>query len=151
MDLYPSTYEMAVRLALAALFGGALGFEREWRKKPAGLRTHMMVALGSAMFSLIGLELYSWVAPAESETARVDPIGIVQGVITGIGFLGAGCIIQGGGKVQGLTTAGSVWLAGAVGLSVGGGLYVGAAVAVSVALVILAGLGKLEARLSRGD
>ncbi|HMB68824.1 MAG TPA: MgtC/SapB family protein [bacterium] len=146
MDLYPSTQEMVIRLILAALLGGLLGLEREWRKKPAGLRTHMMVSLGAATFTLIALDLYSFVAPGEGGRASVDPIRIVDAVATGIGFLGAGCIIQGRGSVQGLTTAGSLWLAGAIGLSAGGGLYLLAAAAIVIAVVILAVIGRLEAR-----
>ena len=147
MDLYPSTSEMVIRLILAALLGGVLGLEREWRRKPAGLRTHMMVSLGAATFSLIALDLYAWVAPGEGGRASVDPIRIVDAVATGIGFLGAGCIIQSRGSVRGLTTAGSLWLAGAIGLSTGGGLYPVAATAIVIAVVILAVIGRLEARL----
>ncbi len=146
MDVHPSFEEMVLRLALATVFGGVLGLEREWRKRPAGLRTHMMVSLGSAAFTLIGLDLFAVVGPAGSSAARVDPLRLVEAVATGIGFLGAGSIIRHNGTVEGLTTAGSLWLAGAMGLCTGGGLYGLAGVTVVLAWIILAALGLLEAR-----
>jgi len=147
MDTFPSTYEIWGRLALAMFFGGLLGLEREWSKKPAGLRTHIMVALGAACFALVGFALYASVVRHGSEIARIDPIRIVEGVVGGIGFLGAGAIIQGRGSVAGLTTAGSLWLAGAVGLACGGGHYGLAMASVTLGLITLALLGMLEKHL----
>src|SRR5262249_55755853 len=124
---------------LALVLGGLLGLEREWRRKPAGLRTHMMVALGAATFTLVTLRLY-----AHLDGTRADPSRVVEAVVTGLGFLGAGSIIQSRGSVEGLTTAGSLWLAGGVGLAAGfGDLWV-ALCAVGFGLVVLYALGRLE-------
>ena len=144
MDTFPSTLEIWARLALAMLFGGLLGLEREWSRKPAGLRTHIMVALGAACFTLVGFALYTSLVRQESPVARTDPIRVVQGVVGGIGFLCAGAIIQGRGSVAGLTTAGSLWLAGAVGVACGGGHFGLATASVTLGLITLAALGILE-------
>jgi len=142
VDLDPSTNEIITRCCLAVLLGGLLGLEREWMRKTAGLRTHMMVALGSAAFTLVGLEVYS-----RAQHTGVDPTRLVEGIITGIGFLGAGAIIQNRGSVEGLTTAASIWLVGAVGVASGGGHYVIASMAVGLGLVILFVIGRMERKL----
>lgn len=145
MDVTCSAGEIALRLGLAIVFGGLLGFEREYHGKAAGLRTHMMVALGAATFTLLSLEVYAQVSVAGADSAaRVDPMRLIEGIIGGIGFLGAGAIIQGRGSVAGLTTAGSLWLVGSVGVAIGGGFYVIAALAVVAGLVVLAGVGLVE-------
>jgi putative Mg2+ transporter-C (MgtC) family protein len=143
--------EAALRLGLALVMGGLLGFEREYHRKAAGLRTHMMVSLGAATFTLIALELYAQVSAADAgSAARVDPMRLIEGIIGGIGFLGAGAIIQGrGSAVEGLTTAGSIWFVGSVGVAIGGGYYPIAALAVVAGLVVLAGMGLMERLLPR--
>lgn len=128
--------EMALRLFLAIIFGLIVGWEREVKDKPAGLRTHMLVSLGSASFMLATLELAAGPLKYDPDVA-VDPSRIVQGVITGIGFLGAGCIIRGDTGVRGLTTGASVWVVGAVGVACGGGLYVVAAIIAFFTFVVL--------------
>jgi putative Mg2+ transporter-C (MgtC) family protein len=144
-DLVPSTTDVVVRLALAALLGGVLGLEREWRKKPAGLRTHMLVALGSATFVVATLRVYASITTGGGGTG-MDPTRVIEALVGGLGFLGAGSIIQSRGSVQGLTTAASLWLVGAVGLSAGlGELRLGLA-AVALGLVILRGVEILERR-----
>lgn len=117
-------FEMALRLSLAVIFGLIVGWERETKDKPAGLRTHMMVSLGSASFMLATLE-FGASLPSD---VTIDPSRIVQGVITGIGFLGAGCIIRGDSGIRGLKTGASVWVVGSVGIACGSGLYIVAAV-----------------------
>lgn len=111
----PRVLGVAATLAGAALLGGLQGLEREWLKKAAGLRTHMLVALGSAVFVL---------APREAGMPEADLGRVVQGVAAGVGFIGAGTILKIASEreIQGLTTAASLWLAAAVGLSVGAGL-----------------------------
>jgi putative Mg2+ transporter-C (MgtC) family protein len=143
--------EAALRLGLAIVMGGLLGFEREYHRKAAGLRTHMMVALGAATFTLIALELFAQVSAAAGagSAARVDPMRLIEGIIGGIGFLGAGAIIQGRDTVAGLTTAGSIWFVGSVGVAIGGGYYSIAALAVVAGLVVLAGMGLMERLLPR--
>jgi len=145
-DLHPDRFEIVVRLCAAVLLGGALGFEREWRGKEAGLRTHMMVALGSAAFTLVATEMYARLV-AESETvARVDLLRLVEGIVGGIGFLGAGSIIRSRGSVEGLTTAGSLWFVGSVGLAAGGGHLWIAVSATALALFVLVVVGYVEHR-----
>jgi len=99
-----------------------IGWDRERADKPAGIRTHMLVALGSASFTLLGFEVGDHLAPKTGE--GFDPTRVLQGVIGGIGFLGAGAIIQNRGRVSGITTAASVWVAGALGSAAGVGAYV---------------------------
>jgi putative Mg2+ transporter-C (MgtC) family protein len=142
MDLLISNGELVGRLLLALVYGALLGWEREAANKPAGLRTHMMVSLGSAGFTLVSFELAA--AAAERGTMPGDPIRIVEGVTAGIGFLGAGSIIQGRGSVEGVTTAAGLWVVGAIGIACGGGHYLLATVTAVLAFVILAGLGVLE-------
>lgn len=103
--------EMIARLLLAVALGGLIGFEREITRRPAGLRTHMLVSLGSALFTIISI------------TFAQDPARIAAAIVTGIGFLGAGSIIALRGHVQGITTAASIWVVASVGLGVGVGEY----------------------------
>jgi putative Mg2+ transporter-C (MgtC) family protein len=126
-----STWEILGRLALATLFGAAIGINREWEGKPAGLRTHALVALGGALFALIGLLL----SPDDpSATGR-----ILQGVTAGIGFIGAGVIMRRPDMqdVQGLTTAAAIWVVAAIGVAVGGGLWRTSLAALALALLLL--------------
>ncbi len=139
--------QAAVRLGIAALFGMALGIEREWRRKPAGLRTHMLVALAAATFTILTNELVHASLEVTSDS-KADPARVIEGVIAGVAFLGAGTIIQSRGDVKGLTTGTSIWLAGAIGLACGGGYYAIAAIVLSYALVTLVVLGFIEARLN---
>lgn len=140
--------EILVRLGAAAILGGVLGLERERQQKPAGLRTHMMVALGAACFSLAALGMERAARDGWTGEIRVvtDPTRVVQGIVGGIGFLGAGAILRDHGQVEGLTTAGSIWLVGAVGIAAGAGNYVLAALASILALVILWLIGHAEHR-----
>jgi putative Mg2+ transporter-C (MgtC) family protein len=137
MNLDTAIWDVLVRLPLAALLGGLIGLERETEGKPAGLRTNMMVALGAATFTLVSANLVS------AEDAG-DPTRVVTGVATGIGFLGAGSIIQSRGKVEGVTTAAGVWVVGAIGAACGLGAYLIASVAALLALAILAVVLRLE-------
>jgi putative Mg2+ transporter-C (MgtC) family protein len=147
MDVLVSPTEIVTRLLLSLAFGGLLGWEREIRGKPAGLRTHMMVSLGSASFTLVSFELAH--AAASGGTIHSDPIRIVEGVTAGIGFLGAGSIIQGRGSVEGVTTAAGLWVVGAVGIACGGGHYLLATTTAVLAILILASLDLLERRAQR--
>ena len=122
-----------VRLTLAAILGGIIGLERQLRRKPAGLRTNMFIAVGAAMYTLLSDQLAGGYGG--------DHTRVAAQIIPGIGFIGAGAILHARGGVVGLTTAASV------GMAVGGGLYVTATVATFLILIILAVLGKLERRL----
>lgn len=135
--------EMAIRLLAAAGLALLLGLERELRGKPAGLRSHMLVSLGAATFIIMGMHIL--LATAEGDpSARIDPTRIVQGIIGGIGFLGAGCIIQSRGNVQGITTGASIWIAGAIGVACGIGTLALAGMVTLLALVIVMVLGRFE-------
>ncbi len=147
MESLPSTQDIVVRLALSLAAGGIIGLERQWQQKPAGLRTHMMVGLGAAAFTLIALELHAAIVEAGSDVSRVDPLRFLQGLVGGIGFLGAGTIIRDRDSVHGLTTAASIWVAGALGAACGGGHYVIAGVTAGLALLILLVLGAVEHRM----
>ena len=120
-----------------------IGLEREWRRKPAGLRTHMLVALASAAFTIITFELFQ-ASLQMAPDSKGDPVRVIEGVIAGVAFLGAGTIIQSRGEVRGLTTGASIWLAGAAGLACGGGYYVIAGITIGLSVVILALLGLLQ-------
>jgi putative Mg2+ transporter-C (MgtC) family protein len=125
--------DLSVRLVIAAALGLAIGFEREIHGHPAGLRTHMLVALGSALFTVLSIRGFL----GEPGTAPVDPTRIAAQIVSGIGFLGAGAILKDGIVIRGLTTAASLWATSAVGMAAGAGEYVIAAVAAAVILVSL--------------
>ena len=118
--------EVLIRLILAVIAGGLIGLEREVVHKPAGVRTHMLVSLGSALFILLTIEEFP------SEMARV-----VAGVATGLGFLGAGTIFKAKNEVHGLTTAASIWAVSGVGMAVGMGYYLMTVTAVILVLIVL--------------
>lgn len=135
--------EMAIRLLAAAGLALLLGLERELRGKPAGLRSHMLVSVGAAAFIIMGMHIL--LATAEGDpSARIDPTRIVEGIIGGIGFLGAGCIIQSRGSVQGITTGASIWIAGAIGVACGIGTLALAGMVTLLALIIVTVLGRFE-------
>lgn len=128
---------VVLRLVLAAVLGGALGFEREQKGKSAGLRTHMLVAIGSALFVFI---------PEQVGVKVADMSRVLQGVIAGVGFLGAGTIIKGKEEenVKGLTTAAGIWLTAAIGVAAGMGREASAVLSTVLALIILALVPKFE-------
>lgn len=138
--------EALTRIALAVLFGLIIGWEREKKHKPAGLRTYSMVSMGSAVFTLVTLEIFQSAVLASQSAARVDPLRIVEGIIGGLGFLGAGSIIRSRGTVEGLTTAAGIWVTGAIGLACGGGHYALAGITTLFTILILTVLGLIERR-----
>ena len=148
MDTDISNLDMLIRLAVAAGLGLCVGLERELLGKPAGLRSHTLVALGSASFIIMGMSVLFGVAEATGEV-QVDPTRIVQGVITGIGFLGAGSIIRTSGDVTGITTGASIWVAGAIGVAAGLDKFALASIITVMALIVISGLGHLEPYLAR--
>ena len=150
MENLISYQEIASRLALAVLLGGLIGFERERHNRPAGFRTHVLVCVGSALIMLVSA--YGFVGELGNIGYVVDPSRIAAGVVTGIGFLGAGTILRHGNTVTGLTTAATIWVVSGVGLAVGIGFYVGAVVTtlmVLVSLILLRGLESSFARMKR--
>lgn len=133
------TYPIASKLVLAAILGGFVGLERELRRKPAGLRTSMLICMGACFFTII-----SFVAATHPED---DHTRIAAQIIAGIGFLGAGVILRERGNVVGLTTAATVWAEAAVGMGVGFGMYVSSVFATALILVALTILGWSEQRV----
>src|SRR3712207_3489265 len=121
MDSFPqlTTGELVLRVLIAALLGGLVGFEREFSDQPAGFRTHILVSLGAALFSLVGAYGVEEFFRGEGADVRLDPTRIAAQVVTGIGFLGAGAILQQGVNVRGLTTAAALWVTAAIGTAVG--------------------------------
>ena len=135
--------DMLFRLLAAAGLALLLGLERELRGKAAGLRSHMLVSLGASAFIMMGIHILF--ATAEGDpSARIDPTRIVEGGIGGIGFLGAGSIIQSRGSIQGITTGASIWTAGAVGVACGIGNLALAGMVTALALIIMVVLGRFE-------
>jgi putative Mg2+ transporter-C (MgtC) family protein len=130
-----SEFEVALRLAAAVAAGAVLGWEREAHNKPAGIKTHMLVALGSAAFMLAGLQLYEQLIARGDEGS--DLLKVLAGLIGGVGFLGAGSILRAHGEVHGLTTASTIWTTSAVGVACSLGLFVLAGIAVGLALLTL--------------
>jgi putative Mg2+ transporter-C (MgtC) family protein len=129
--------EALLRLALAATLGGLIGFERELREREAGLRTHMLVAMGSALFTIVSAYGFHDFLAAGQSVVRADPTRIAAQIVTGIGFLGAGAIIRQGLSVRGLTTAATLWVVAAIGLAAGAGYYSGAVITTALVLVSL--------------
>lgn len=134
---------IAARLLVAAFFGAMIGFEREWRHHPAGLRTHMLVSLASASFAILGIEILHS-AQFDEESARLDPTRMIEAITAGVAFLAAGSIIFARGQVKGLTTGAGLWLAGAIGLASGLGLWQVAAFSTVLAIVVLGVLSRFE-------
>ena len=129
---------LAVRLLLAALFGGMIGFEREGANGAAGLRTHILIAVAACLFTLLAFEIYA--TALEGGSNNPDPIRAVEATTAGIAFLGAGAIFQARGNVRGLTTGAGMWLAGAVGVSAALGYYLVAFGVSLFAILVLAAL-----------
>ena len=143
-------WEMGLRLLAAAALGGLIGFEREYNEQPAGFRTHILVTLGAALFTMAGA--YGTAAFVEAGVVRFDPTRVAAQVVTGIGFLGAGAILREGISVRGLTTAASLWVVAAVGMAVALGMFWASGVAVAVTVISLWALRPFRRLLrSRGD
>lgn len=132
--------EIILRLVAAAVLGGLIGLERQRRRHPAGLRTHTLVCLGSALVMIISEDI----ANRYLGVTNADPARIAAQVVSGIGFLGAGTIMREGLTVRGLTTAASLWVVAALGLAIGGGYYLPALVTTALSLITLSALNRLE-------
>jgi putative Mg2+ transporter-C (MgtC) family protein len=141
-----TTSAILLRLVLALVGGAVLGWEREWRNKPAGLKTHILVSLGSAAFILAGLTFYEEMGEAAVQSSN-DMLKVLAGVIGGVGFLGAGAIMRSGGNVHGLTTAATIWLAAAIGVAAGFGYVILGGLCVGFGLLTLVAFEVVEQRL----
>ena len=142
MHVLPTDIEMIERLLLAGAIGAALGLEREWRLKTAGLRTNILIAVGSAVFTLMSISFAAGVQGA-------DPGRVAAQIVTGIGFLGAGAIMRTDSGIHGLTTAATVWVNAALGVAAGAGIYHLALAGTAVTLAALLILHPLEMALDR--
>jgi putative Mg2+ transporter-C (MgtC) family protein len=140
---------VALRLGLAFLLGSLLGLERELRGQPAGLRTHLLVSLGSCLFTLASIYASVPLSGGMPEGAEADITRIASQVVVGIGFLGGGAILRHGTSVRGLTTAANLWLTASIGLAAGLGFLSGAAMTAGLALLVLVGLKPVERFIER--
>jgi putative Mg2+ transporter-C (MgtC) family protein len=138
---------IAVRLIVALLVGGMIGLERSMHGRPAGFRTHALVCLASALLMLVTVYQLHWMTEVPIDTIRGDPTRMAQGIMTGIGFLGAGVIFKEGLNVRGLTTAASIWITSAIGILIGIGFYVPAILGALITLMVLTVFRVIESRV----
>jgi putative Mg2+ transporter-C (MgtC) family protein len=139
--------QVTIRLVLSLILSGLIGFERQWHRREAGLRTHILVCLGSCLIMLTSLYVFD----IYSSKANLDPARIAAGVITGIGFLGAGTIIMDRERVRGLTTAASLWVVAAIGLALGCGFYTAGLVTTLLTVFVLFFLRRIEGVIFRAE
>jgi len=150
MDWFPllsSQFEFVIlgRLLLASFLGGLIGLEREIHGRPAGFRTHLLVALGACLMMAVSEHFFFKYGSLDSSgSVRLDPARVAAQIVTGIGFIGAGVILKGGHVIRGLTTAACLWVAAGIGMAVGGGLYFPAVFVTIIALLSLLFLKRLE-------
>ena len=142
----PDFVEMAIRMSAALAAGALIGYERSYRGRPAGFRTHALVSMASSLLMLVTVYEAHWVQTPDA-MVRLDPTRMAQGIMTGIGFLGAGVIMREGYSVRGLTTAASIWITAGIGVLAGVGFYSLLALSVVLVLGVLSAFRFIEARL----
>lgn len=140
----PEYYAIIIRLVAAAVLGSLIGFERSYHGRPAGLRTHALVCTSSSLLMLFTVFQLELLQGMPTETIRIDPTRMGQGIMTGIGFLGAGVVLKERLTIRGLTTATSIWMVAAIGIIVGMGFFSAAALATIMTLLILTVFGSIE-------
>jgi putative Mg2+ transporter-C (MgtC) family protein len=145
MQLSADDLEMTSRLLAGLVAGALIGYERSYHGRPAGFRTHALVCMASSLLMLVTVYESQWVRAVSADAIRLDPTRIAQGIMTGIGFLGAGAILKEGLTIRGLTTAASIWITSAIGILAGIGLYFPMAVSVLLTLGVLAVFRRVEA------
>lgn len=136
--------ELLIRLVVGTMLGAIIGYERDVHGRPAGLRTHLLVALASTAFMLVSTYFVYFQHYGRGDLVEVDASRIAASVVTGVGFLGGGAILRTGLNVQGLTTAAGLWLVAAIGLSAGAGMYLESVVATALGVTALTALRRLE-------
>ncbi len=139
--------EIALHLLIALGAGGIIGLERSYHGRPAGFRTHALVCLASCLLMLLTVYHGRWFSVAESERVAIDPTRMAQGIMTGIGFLGAGVIMKEGLTIRGLTTAASIWMTAAIGILIGVAFYFPAGIATALTLIVLSVFRWIERRM----
>lgn len=142
-----SEWTVVFRLVLAAVLSGMVGFEREFHGRAAGFRTHILLCVGTTLIMLTSMHMFD----VYSGRTSIDPARLAAGVVTGIGFLGAGTIMQYKASVRGLTTAASLWVVTGIGLAVGSGMYFAAMMTTALAVIVLIFVGRLEHAMIRKD
>lgn len=147
MNLGQDELIIAIRILAALLVGAVIGLERSFHGRPAGFRTHALVCIASALLMLVTVYQDSWMTHVSPDAIRTDPTRMAQGIMTGIGFLGAGVIFKEGLTVRGLTTAASIWITSAIGILIGIGFYFAAILGAACTLAILAIFRIIESRL----
>ena len=147
LKLTPEELVIAVRVLAAVVVGASIGFERTFHGRPAGFRTHALVCLASSLLMLVTVYPTWWMTVIPTDAFRTDPTRMAQGIMTGIGFLGAGVIFKEGLTVRGLTTAASIWITAAIGILLGIGFYFAALMGAVATLAVLAAFRFIEARL----
>lgn len=143
-----ANYEIIMRIVLSTIFGGLIGMEREVSNRPAGLRTHILVSLGSTLIMLVSIDGFNDVLTG---AVLSDPARLAAQVVSGVGFLGAGTILRTGNRIKGLTTAASLWVSAGIGLAIGSGYYLGAVATVIMVLITLKALSSFEERVFRSE
>ncbi len=143
--MFTGTTEIFIKIILAIVLSGLIGLERELRQKGAGLRTHILVGVGSTLIVLTSLHLFDMY----KDVTIVDPTRMITGIVTGIGFLCAGTIIRSGDQVKGLTTAATLWIVSGVGIAVGAGHYSAATVVSSIVCLVLIIVRSLEIKIAK--
>src|SRR5919202_4199859 len=138
---------VVARIAVALLIGGLIGFERTFHGRPAGFRTHSLVSVASTLLMLVTVYQSDWMTATPLEAIRTDPTRMAQGIMTGIGFLGAGVIFKEGLTVRGLTTAASIWMTAAIGILIVVGFYLPALLGALTTLAVLGGFRIIERKL----
>ncbi len=147
MQLQTDDIEMLTRLLVALAAGAVIGYERSYQGRPAGFRTHALVSTASALLMLVTVYEASWFHTARGGATTIDPTRMAQGIMTGIGFLGAGAIMKDGLSVRGLTTAASIWITSAIGILAGIGFYFPLVVSVVITVGVLSFFRWIEARM----
>lgn len=150
VETYLPQHIIAIRLLVAAVLGALIGFEREMNTGGAGLRTHILIAVAAALFTILTFEIFHTLEGINATGPQADPIRAVEAVTAGIAFLGAGAIFRSGGSVQGLTTGAGMWLAGATGIAAALGYYMVAFGVALFAVLVLAALRALAHRVIAG-
>jgi putative Mg2+ transporter-C (MgtC) family protein len=145
MGLTADDIEMTVRLLTGLLAGALIGYERSYHGRPAGFRTHALVCMASSLLMLVTVYESHWVRAVTADSIRLDPTRMAQGIMTGIGFLGAGAILKEGLTIRGLTTAASIWITSAIGIMAGIGFYFPLVVSVMLTLGVLSVFRRVEA------
>ncbi len=148
VDTYLPLHIIGIRLAIAAVLGAMIGFEREVKTAEAGLRTHILISVAATLFTILAFEIFHTIE-GDGDT-RADPVRAVEAVTAGIAFLGAGAIFRNDSGIQGLTTGAGMWLAGAVGVSIALGFYVVGFGVALLAIIVLSALRGLSHNVLRG-